>query len=109
MGYSVEFKRSARKELADLPQDIHARVLRAVMDLSENPRPAGCKKLCAENCGASVQETIASFTKSGTIRLLFLLSGLRIAAKSTALYNSIIFPPLSQRGFFCPSNGSSLF
>ncbi len=49
MGHSVEFKRSARKELSNLPQDIHARVLRAVMNLSENPRPAGCKKLCAEN------------------------------------------------------------
>lgn len=49
MGHFVEFKRSAQKELANLPQDIHARVLRAVMDLSENPRPAGCKKLCTED------------------------------------------------------------
>lgn len=47
MAHSVEFKHSARKELADLPQDIHARVLRAVLALSDDPRPAGCKKLQA--------------------------------------------------------------
>ena len=33
MGHFVEFKRSAQKELANLPQDIHARVNEIVYDI----------------------------------------------------------------------------
>lgn len=43
--YVVEVKPSARKELEDLPNNVLARVLRKMESLSENPRPAGCKKL----------------------------------------------------------------
>ena len=49
MVHSVEFKRTARKELSNLPQDMHGRVLRAIIGLSEDPRPVGAKKLHVKN------------------------------------------------------------
>lgn len=49
MAHSIEVKRSARKALEALPREEHARVLRAIVTLAENPRPAGCKKLHGED------------------------------------------------------------
>jgi mRNA interferase RelE/StbE len=43
--YAVEIKPSARKELEALPDHVLSRVLRKIESLSDNPRPAGCKKL----------------------------------------------------------------
>jgi mRNA interferase RelE/StbE len=43
--YAVEFKTSARKELESLPDTVLARVVRKIEFLTEDPRPAGCKKL----------------------------------------------------------------
>jgi mRNA interferase RelE/StbE len=43
--YAVELKRSARKELESLPDAVLARVVRRVESLTNDPRPAGCKKL----------------------------------------------------------------
>ena len=43
--YAVEIKPSARKELEALPNHLLSRVVRKIQTLSENPRPAGCKKL----------------------------------------------------------------
>lgn len=43
--YAVDFKPSARKELESLPNNVLARVVRKIESLTENPRPAGCKKL----------------------------------------------------------------
>lgn len=43
--YSVEWRRSAAKELKKLPQDVVLRILSAVEELSANPYPAGTKKL----------------------------------------------------------------
>jgi mRNA interferase RelE/StbE len=43
--YSVEWKRSAAKELKNLPRDIVLRILGAVEGLSGEPYPAGVKKL----------------------------------------------------------------
>lgn len=43
--YSVEWRRSAAKELKRLPQDIVLRILGAVEELSANPYPTGTKKL----------------------------------------------------------------
>lgn len=48
MAHSIELKRSARKALEALPREEHVRVLRAIVTLAENPRPAGCKKLRGE-------------------------------------------------------------
>ncbi|MGD9857553.1 MAG: type II toxin-antitoxin system RelE/ParE family toxin [Planctomycetaceae bacterium] len=48
MAYRVELKPRADKELRALPQSVQLRVVRALRDLSENPRPAGVKKLAGE-------------------------------------------------------------
>ncbi len=43
--YTIEWKRSAVKELKQLPQDAIARIVKAVEQLAQNPYPAGVKKL----------------------------------------------------------------
>jgi mRNA interferase RelE/StbE len=43
--YKVEWKRSAVKELRDLPKDVVERILKAVEQLSANPYPTGVRKL----------------------------------------------------------------
>ncbi len=43
--YKVEWKRSAVKELRDLPKDAVERISKAVEQLSENPYPVGVRKL----------------------------------------------------------------
>jgi len=43
--YAVELKPSARKELESLPDSVLARVVQRLESLTNDPRPAGCKKL----------------------------------------------------------------
>lgn len=43
--YVVQVKLSARKELEALPDHVLSRVVRKMESLSQDPRPAGCKKL----------------------------------------------------------------
>ena len=43
--YSVEVKRSARKELEALPNNLLSRVVSKLESLGRTPRPTGCKKL----------------------------------------------------------------
>lgn len=43
--YEIKWKRSAVKELKQLPKEIIARILPAVEALADDPLPAGVKKL----------------------------------------------------------------
>jgi mRNA interferase RelE/StbE len=43
--YSVQLTGAAQKELDKLPKKAAAKVLAALRDLREEPRPQGCKKL----------------------------------------------------------------
>jgi mRNA interferase RelE/StbE len=43
--YTLRVAASAQKELDGLEDSLFARVDRKILALSENPRPAGCKKL----------------------------------------------------------------
>ncbi len=43
--YTIEWKRSAVKELKQLPQNAIARIVKAVEQLAQDPYPAGVKKL----------------------------------------------------------------
>ena len=43
--YSVIVQPSAQKELEKLPNIIQNKILKALISLSDNPRPVGCKKL----------------------------------------------------------------
>jgi mRNA interferase RelE/StbE len=45
MPYVVHLKRSAEKELADLPREVHQRIIKRLLTLKANPRPPGAKKL----------------------------------------------------------------
>lgn len=43
--YRISWKQSAIKELKHLPKEVLVRIVHAVRNLSENPFPAGVKKL----------------------------------------------------------------
>jgi mRNA interferase RelE/StbE len=45
MGYSIEFRPSARKTLVELPASERCRISKAIQRISENPYGHGCKKL----------------------------------------------------------------
>jgi len=43
--YELIVKRSAEKEMLSLPTQVFDRVKEAILNLEEDPRPRGCKKL----------------------------------------------------------------
>jgi mRNA interferase RelE/StbE len=47
VSYSLSILRRAQKELAQIPHGDYERVVEAIRDLAENPRPMGCRKLAA--------------------------------------------------------------
>jgi len=46
--YNIEIKISAVKEIKDLPQKEIKKILSVIKDLSNTPRPLGCRKLSHE-------------------------------------------------------------
>lgn len=46
--YSLEIKRSAAKELAQLPSKDRGRVIARIQTLAEDPRPIGAEKLSGQ-------------------------------------------------------------
>ena len=45
MAYSVNFSRQAYKDLERINEPFYAPVKQAILNLADNPRPQGCKKL----------------------------------------------------------------
>ena len=45
MSYSIQILRRAQKELAQLPKQVYERIKIGILNLSQEPRPQGCKKL----------------------------------------------------------------
>lgn len=45
MNWQIDISRDARKELAILPQQVQARIAKAILALENNPSPRGAKKL----------------------------------------------------------------
>jgi len=43
--YEILIRRSAEKEIRDLPRDVRGRVVGRIRALASIPRPAGCEKL----------------------------------------------------------------
>ncbi len=64
MSYSVLLAGCARRELANLPAEIVARIDQQIMSLGENPRPPGCKKL-------RTQTPMAWRVRVGKYRILY--------------------------------------
>lgn len=48
MQYAVYLKRSAEKELDNLPSEIYKKITRKIISLKNNPRPRGIKKLAGK-------------------------------------------------------------
>ena len=48
MSYSITYGSGVERDIAKLPKALLRRVDRAIMGLSENPRPPGCKKLAGQ-------------------------------------------------------------
>ncbi len=46
--YKIEIKKSAAKEIENLPSTILKRVISHIQELSDDPRPSGCKKLSGD-------------------------------------------------------------
>jgi mRNA interferase RelE/StbE len=46
--YKLTIKKSAEKELKDIPQKDANRIVRSIQSLASEPRPAGSKKLLAQ-------------------------------------------------------------
>jgi mRNA interferase RelE/StbE len=45
MSYGLEILRTAQKQLAQISPPDQDRIVSAIQDLADTPRPAGCKKL----------------------------------------------------------------
>jgi mRNA interferase RelE/StbE len=45
MAYTVYLKRSAEKELEELPAKVHEKIIEALLSLRDNPFPRNAKKL----------------------------------------------------------------
>lgn len=43
--YRIEIKKSALKELSQIPPPYNKKIIEAIDELAINPRPVGCKKL----------------------------------------------------------------
>jgi mRNA interferase RelE/StbE len=62
--YKIEWKNSAYKELQKLPHPMISRVIAAISDLSNEPRPQGGKKLVGSGVAiVYVSGIIASYMK----------------------------------------------
>ena len=47
--YKIEWKKSAAKEIRNLPQEVIAEIVDRVTSLAEDPFPPGVKKLAGQN------------------------------------------------------------
>ena len=43
--YEVLIEKNAQRQLEKIPEPDYSRVKKAILDLADNPRPHGCKKL----------------------------------------------------------------
>lgn len=49
MAYHVEIRKSAIKKLSKINEPYYSNIKNDILNLSENPRPPGCKKLKGRN------------------------------------------------------------
>jgi mRNA interferase RelE/StbE len=47
--YEILIRRSAEKEIRDLPHEVRSRIVARIRTLAANPRPAGCEKLAGRD------------------------------------------------------------
>lgn len=72
--YRIEIKKSALKELSQIPQPYNKKIIEAIDELAVNPRPAGCKKLKgSEAYRIRVSDYRVVYTIEDVIRLIEIL------------------------------------
>ena len=86
--YRIEYERTARKELASLPRPTQRRVVDAIEDLSNDPRPAGCRKITGTQNGYRI--------RVGRYRVLYevqdqvlIIVIVRVARRDEATYRNL--------------------
>jgi mRNA interferase RelE/StbE len=62
--YKIEIKKSAVKELNNLPINELKKIVQKIQNLADNPRPSGCKKLTGEE---------KYRIRSGNYRILYII------------------------------------
>ncbi len=62
--YKIEIKKTAVKELNDLPLNNLKKIIQKIQNLADNPRPPGCKKLTGEE---------KYRIRSGNYRILYII------------------------------------
>ncbi len=48
--YKIIFKKSAVKELGNIPKKDMSKIIKRIQSLTDNPRPAGSEKLATHEC-----------------------------------------------------------
>jgi len=71
--YKLEWKKSAAKDLKNLPSDLITKVLRAVEQLADNPFPHGVKKLAGSEHSYRIRE--------GSYRILYTVTTARLTVE----------------------------
>jgi len=49
VSYEILIRRSAEKEIRDLPREVRVRVVQRIRALASSPRPPGCEKLAGRD------------------------------------------------------------
>jgi mRNA interferase RelE/StbE len=68
MPYEIHLKRSAEKELADLPREVHRKIIKRLLALKINPRPPGTKKLGGDRFWVRVGDYRILYTVNDDLR-----------------------------------------
>jgi mRNA interferase RelE/StbE len=69
--YRIEIKKSALKELSQIPPPYNKKIVEAIDELATNPRPIGYKKLKgSEACRIRVADYRIIYTVEDVIRLI---------------------------------------
>jgi mRNA interferase RelE/StbE len=68
MPYEIHLKRSAEKELADLPREVHRKIIKRLLALKINPRPPGTKKLGGDRFRVRVGDYRILYTVNDDLR-----------------------------------------
>lgn len=86
--YRIEYERTARKELATLPRPIQRRVVDAIEVLSNDPRPAGCRKITGARNGYRIRVGRYRVLYEVQDKVLIILI-VRVAKRNEATYRNL--------------------
>jgi mRNA interferase RelE/StbE len=68
--YKIIFKKSAVKELNDIPKKDMLRIIKRIQSLGDNPRPAGSEKLADQECYR---------IRQGNYRVIYIIDDINLA------------------------------